>query len=237
MPNRKTVRDSGTRTLISSVFAAGALTVGCGEQRSDPVTAVVVNCFLGWYGALAYEGPSLKAQTCWNSKCSGTLEPTVMTVTPSIPESASAETTEVETAEPHEDIIEDCNRPFVESAMIRPPCGGPVEEDPTALKFPGGVGPGCGFDDQQNDFPVKACASTSTTTPGLTNVSILIWPDQYAPGQGQDLLRDGDELTVYLEGTGGVLVDQTVTIEQYEVLTMGGSSCRSAGFDFDGQRL
>jgi hypothetical protein len=222
---------------MSSVLAAGALVLGCGEQRGGAVGDVAITCFLGWYGTLPYEGPSLQAQTCWNTKCSGTIEPTVITITPSTPERAWAGATEAEAVTPQKDIIEECDRPFIEGSETRPPCGVPGEEDPTALKFPGGVGPGCGFDEQQTDFPVKACATASTATPGSTSVSILIWPEQYAPGRGQDLLRDGDQLTLHLEGPEGVLLEQTVTIDQYEVFSTGGLSCRSAGFDLDGQRL
>lgn len=218
---------------MSSALAAGTLMLGCGEQRGESTTSVEINCFLGWNGALAYEGP-LEMQMCWNSKCSGKLEPTIMAVSPQSPVSESAETTE---APQDEDIIEDCDRGFIENALTPPPCGGPVEEDPTELQFPGGVDPGCIVDARQSDFPAKACASTSTNTPGSTHVQIVMWPKPYAPGQGQDLLRDGDELSLHLEGTDGVLVNQTVTIDRYRTRSDGRSSCKSAGFDLDGQRL
>ena len=209
--------------------------LGCGEQRGESPGAFPVDlvCFLGWFGDLDYEGPSLEAQTCWNSECSGTLTATVTTADPPSPASAPAATPQVSE---DEDIIEECERPPIEGAQTPPPCGGPAEVDPNAIDFPVGLGPGCDFDDQVSDFPVQACASTRTAKPGSTNVWISIWPRQYTPGQGQDLLRDGDQLSLRLEGTDGVLVDETVTVEQYDASSYGGSSCRSAGFDLAGNR-
>ena len=238
MINRKTLSGNArARALTSSSVLAVALVLGCGEQGDEstegesPAGALV--CFLGWSGELAYDGPSLEAQTCWNSKCSGTLTATVMPLAFPSPASIPEETPQVS---PDEDISEECERSPVEGAQTPPPCGGPVEVDPNAIDFPLSLDPGCGVDEQVSDFPVQACASTRTDNPGSTTVQIWIWPKQHTPGQGQDLLRDGDQLSLRLEGTDGVLVDETVTIDQYDAFSEGGSSCRSAGFDLDGNR-
>jgi hypothetical protein len=219
------------------MLAAVVLMLGCGEQPGGSITLQgPVTCYLGWLGELPYEGPSLQVQTCWNSKCSAVLEPTVTTVSPPSPESEPEETTDV----PDDgtvDLGEPCEPIVPEGSHTRQPCAEPGEqqEEPTASLFPGGVGPGCGFDGQHSDFPVKVCARAF---PGSTLVEIYIWPDPYTPGQGQDLLRDGDELSLHLAGTDGeVLADHTVTIDQYSVNNAGGSTCKSAGFTLDGHRL
>jgi hypothetical protein len=44
--------------------------------------------------------------------------------------------------------------------------------------------------------------------------------------------------SLHLAGADGeVLVDHTVTIDQYNVASWGGSSCKSADFTLEGDRL
>lgn len=200
---------------------------------SSNVTSTGVNyvCFLGWHGSFEYEASELHVEACWNDVCSGPLSTPVVDF-----EVLRAENAATVAAEEV-----DCDQVHVtpDGHSVRLPCGSPGEPYGENQPWPSPrsdtTNDGCSFSGQ-GDFGFLSCARP-TESPNEVRLNVLVYPVPYLPGQGQDRLQNGDELTLNVRNLEGeALVDVSAVIDEYTWFGDEISGCRTAGFDLEGNR-
>lgn len=210
------------RVLLGLSVALGVY--GCASDPPEMThqgTGSAGSCIVGWYGMLDHDATALDVHACWGADC-GTFALTVWN------SDDPARTRAFELCE------EKVYGGYVEEGELEGEGVGKGDNRPPGAEMmeclsdllPDRGEPCSRIGSEEDDYMLEACAVEYDASP------IFLSLRHY----GNDRLQDGDVWTLRVEGPGGeVLVDQTLTIDEYERIPVGEYSCKRALFDLEGE--